>query len=32
MKINPVYKKELKTNVRTAKMSWTILVYNAVLA
>ena len=32
MKINPVYKKELKTSVRTAKMSWTILVYNAALA
>lgn len=32
MKLNPVYKKELKTSVRTAKMSWTILVYNAILA
>ena len=32
MKINPVYKKELKTSVRTVKMSWTILVYNAALA
>lgn len=32
MKINPVYKKELKTSVRTAKMSWTILGYNAALA
>lgn len=32
MKINPVYKKELKTSVRTAKLSWTILGYNAALA
>lgn len=32
MKINPVYKKELKTSVRTAKLSWTILGYNATLA
>jgi len=32
MKMNPVYKKELKTSVRTIKMSWTILAYNAVLA
>ena len=31
MKINPVYKKELKTSVRNIKMSWTILVYNAIL-
>lgn len=32
MKINPVYKKELKTGVRTVKMSLTIFAYNAILA
>lgn len=32
MKMNPVYKKELKTSVRNVKMSWTILAYNAILA
>lgn len=32
MKINPVYKKELKTGVRTIKMSLIILAYNATLA
>lgn len=32
MKINPVYKKELKTGVRTIKMTLTIFAYNAVLA
>ena len=32
MKINPVYKKELKTSVRNIKMSWTLLGYNAILA
>ena len=29
--INPVYKKELKTSVRSVKMAWTILGYNACL-
>ncbi len=32
MKINPVYRKELKTGVRTVKMSLTIFAYNAILA
>lgn len=31
MKLNPVYKKELKTGVRTVKMTMTIFAYNAVL-
>lgn len=30
--INPVYKKELKLNVRTMRMALTILFYNAILA
>lgn len=32
MKINPVYKKELKLNVRTVKMSFVIFFYNLLLA
>lgn len=32
MKLNPVYKKELKTGVRTVKMTLTLLAYNGVLA
>lgn len=31
MRINPVYKKELKISVRTIKMSLVLLVYNAIL-
>ena len=32
MKLNPMYKKELKTSVRSSKLAWTIFVYNAILA
>ncbi len=31
MKINPIYRKELKINVRTMKMAWILFFYNLVL-
>lgn len=32
LRINPVYKKELKISVRSAKLSWVIFVFNSLLA
>lgn len=32
MKINPVYKKELKISVRSMRMAWNIVIFNGILA